>query len=85
MALQLMDRVVYATRTMLGGGQPLDASTAPLPLMQHMREFVQTYTARRRRVWDPYSHYFFQDPLTATLWWLQFSTWLAGSWRQLGR
>ena len=85
MALQLLDRVVYACRTTIGGAQPLDGSTAPPPLMQQTREFFQTYSAPRRRVWDPYFHYFFQDPLTAALWWLQFSTWLAGSWRQLGR
>ena len=85
MALQLLDRAAYACRTRLGGSRPLDASTAPLPLGQQAREFFQTYTTRRPRVWDPYSRYFFQDPLTASLWWLQFSTWLAGSWRQLGR
>ena len=85
MALQLLDRLVYTCRTRLGGSPPLDTSTAPPPLGQQAREFIQTYTTRRRRIWDPYSRYFFQDPLTSALWWLQFSTWLAGSWRQLGR
>jgi glutathione synthase/RimK-type ligase-like ATP-grasp enzyme len=85
MALQLIDRLVYSCRTVLGGRRPIDASTAPPPLGQQLREFVRTYTAPRRRVWDPYFRYFFQDPLTSGLWWLQFSTWLAGSWRQLGR
>ena len=85
MALQLLDRAVYACRSTLGGRRPLDASTAPPPLGAQALDFVQTYTAHRRRVWDPYSRYFFQDPLTSILWWLQFSTWLAGSWRQLGR
>lgn len=85
MALQLLDRIAYTVRTRLGGERPLDASTSPRPLGEQARQFIQTYTTRRRRVWDPYSRYFFQDPLTSALWWLQFSTWLAGSWRQLGR
>jgi biotin carboxylase len=84
LALQLLDRITYAARS-LGGGRPIDASTAPPPLGEQAREFVRTYTADRRRIWDPYSRYFFQDPLSSALWWLQFSTWLAGSWRQLGR
>ncbi len=85
MAFQLMDRLVYTCRTRLLGQAPLDATTAPPPLGAHLREFVQTYTTSARRVWDPYTRHLFQDPLPSLLWWLQFSSWLAGSWRQLGR
>jgi biotin carboxylase len=84
MGLQLVDRAIYATRSALGF-RAIDASTAPAALGPQVREFVGTYARGRRRVWDPYSRYFFQDPLTASLWWLQFGTWLAGSWRHLGR
>ena len=85
MALQLLDRLVYTCRTRLFGKAPLDASTAPPPLVAELRDFVQTYTTSARRVWDPYTRHVFQDPLPSLLWWLQFSTWLGGSWRQLGR
>lgn len=85
MGLQLVDRLVYACRTRVLGQAPLDQSTAPPPLGRQLREFARTYRAGRRRVWDPYSRYALQDPLAAALWWMQFSTWLAGSWRQLGR
>jgi predicted ATP-grasp superfamily ATP-dependent carboligase len=84
-SLQLLDRVVYAVRTRLPGQAPIDLTTAPPPLSRQAREFVETYRASRRRVWDPYARHFFEDPAVACLWWLQFSTWLAGAWRQLGR
>jgi hypothetical protein len=56
----------------------------PPPLGQQLRELIGTYTNDRQRVWDPYSRYFFQDPVASSLWWLQLSLRLARSWRQLG-
>lgn len=84
-ALQLADTLAYTWHARITGSRPIDETTAPMPVGQQLREFLATYRAPRRRVWDPYSRYFFQDPAAAALWWLQFSTWLAGSWRQLGR
>ena len=85
MALQLLDWLLYAVRTRIGRQPPLDPMSAPPGLRAQAWSFASTYAGRRRRVWDPYFRHFFQDPVTATLWWLQFSSWLAGSWRQLGR
>jgi biotin carboxylase len=83
--LQLLDLLVYTVRTRLFRRPPLDPSTAPDSLAAQLRRFGQTYTPGRRRIWDPYSRYLLQDPAVAMLWWLQFSSWLAGAWRQLGR
>ena len=85
LGLQFLDRAVYALRTRVAGRSPIDVTTAPPPLWQQVREFAQTYGTGRRRVWDPYSRHFFHDPVVASLWWLQFSTWLTGAWRQVGR
>ena len=85
LGLQLADIGVYAVRTTLLRRPPIDPTTAPASPLTLVRTFARTYTQRVRRIWDPYFRHFLQDPLTAALWWLQFSTWLAGSWRQVGR
>jgi glutathione synthase/RimK-type ligase-like ATP-grasp enzyme len=84
-AWQLLDLLLYNVRTRGRADRVLDSLSEPPLLRDLLRSFVSTYTSADRRVWDPYFKYFFQDPVTAMLWWLQFSTWLAGSWRQLGR
>lgn len=85
LGLQLADVVAWHVRTRVLGRAPLDRSTAPLPVIELLRAFARTYRGGRRRVWDPYSRYFLQDPVAALLWWLQFATWLAGSRGQVGR
>lgn len=85
MGLQLVDRLAYAVRTRVLGRPELDASVAPPPLGGQLREFAATYAPGRDRVWDPYSRHVLDDPIPAALWWLQFTTWLGGAWRQLGR
>jgi biotin carboxylase len=82
---QLADLVLYKGRSLLGASPALDPMSPPPSLRSLAQSFRRTYFTRRRRVWDPYFRHFFEDPITSTLWWLQFSTWLAGAWRQLGR
>ena len=85
LALQLVDALAYRVRTRVLGRAPLDVLTAPPPLGELLGAFRRTYSRGRRRLWDPHVRYFLQDPVPAVLWWLQFSTWLAGGWRQVGR
>jgi carbamoylphosphate synthase large subunit len=85
MGLQLLDRIAYAVRTRVLMRPELDASASPPPLVAQLREFAATYAPGRERVWDPYSRHFLDDPIPAALWWLQFTTWLVGAWRQIGR
>jgi predicted ATP-grasp superfamily ATP-dependent carboligase len=85
LALQLLDLGVYLCRTKVGRQAPLDALCAPLSVRGQIRSFARTYSSRQRKIWDPYFRHVLQDPLTSALWWLQFSTWLAGGCRQLGR
>jgi biotin carboxylase len=85
MGLQLVDRMAYWGRTRVLGRPGLDASASPPPLGGQLREFAATYAPGRQRVWDPYSRHVLDDPIPAALWWLQFTTWLGGAWRQIGR
>jgi biotin carboxylase len=82
---QIADLALYKGRTVLRASPPLDPMSPPPSLRSLAHSFRQTYFTRQRRVWDPYFRHFFEDPITSTLWWMQFSTWLAGAWRQLGR
>jgi biotin carboxylase len=82
--LHLADRAAYTWRSRIARTTPIDSTTVPPPLGQQLRELIGTYTNDRQRVWDPYSRYFFQDPVASSLWWLQLSLRLARSWRQLG-
>ena len=82
---QLLDLLLYNLRTRGRPDRVLDVLSEPPGLREQVRSFVETYASDSRKVWDPYSRHFLEDPLTSMLWWAQFSTWLAGSWRQLGR
>jgi biotin carboxylase len=84
LAFQVMDHAIYTARTVFGAAT-FDPSTAPPGLGAQVRSFISTYTSSHRKIWDPYFRYFFQDPIASSLWWLQFSTWLAGSWNQVGK
>jgi hypothetical protein len=84
-ALQVTDFLVYTCRRVFSGARTFDPSTAPPGPGEQTRSFARTYASTKRKVWDPYFRYFFQDPIASTLWWLQFSTWLAGSWKQVGK
>jgi hypothetical protein len=83
--LQLADAAAYTIRTRWLGRAPIDADAAPPTLRALVSQFAATYRGRRRRVLDPYFHDFFRDPVVSGLWWLEFSTWIAGSLRHIGK
>jgi biotin carboxylase len=82
--LQLADIVVHGLRTRIGRAA-IDDSTRPLSLAGQIKAFARTYVSRQPKVWDPYFRYFFQDPVASLLWWAQFSTWMVGARKQVGR
>jgi biotin carboxylase len=83
--LQLLDLLVYNLRTKVARRSPLDHALPTLSFLEQCRSFFGTYQSHQRKVWDPHSRYFFQDPAPSLLRWLQFSSWVAGAVRQLGR
>jgi glutathione synthase/RimK-type ligase-like ATP-grasp enzyme len=85
LGFQLLDRLVYRVRTGVLGRPTVDALSTPPAVAAQVRSFLDTYAGRRHRVFDPYFRYFFQDPLVSLIWWLQFTTWIAGGAKHLGR
>lgn len=85
LCLQLLDVVVDAVRTKVAGRPRLDTSLPIRSVREQLRSFTSSYRSRQRKVWDPYARYLFSDPLVSILWWAQFSTWIAGAVRQVGR
>ena len=83
--LQLLDLLVYTLRTKLARRPALDQALPTLSFLEQCRSFFGTYRSPKRKVWDPYSRYFLQDPVPSLLYWLQFSSWVAGAVKHLGR
>ena len=61
--LQLSIASAHVWRTRIAGRPSVDESIASAPLCAQWRSFSGTYRGQRRRVWDPYFRYFFQDPV----------------------
>jgi hypothetical protein len=85
LALQLLDLGVYRWRTKVQRLAPIDHLCEPLSARRQWRSFAKTYSSDQPKVWDPYFRHALTDPVPALLWWLQFGTWLAGSFKQVGR
>jgi glutathione synthase/RimK-type ligase-like ATP-grasp enzyme len=82
---QLVDRLVFLARTGPLRHNPVDRLSPPPTIARQVRSFAGTYTGAKARVFDPYFRYFLQDPLVSLIWWLQFTTWIAGGVKHLGR
>ncbi|MFC2169839.1 ATP-grasp domain-containing protein [Acidobacteriota bacterium] len=85
LGVQILDILAYKFRTVVLGKSPQDPLNAPLSLKNQIQSFVRTYVGDKQRVFDPYSKYFFHDPVVSIMWWLQFSTWVLWTGRHLGR
>ena len=85
LGLQLLDLLLYRFRITFQKSAPVDRFSRPLSIREQIRCFMETYLSRQKKVFDPHFRYFFQDPVVSILWWLRFSTWMLGSWKQLGR
>ena len=79
LGLQLVDLLVHTVRTRVARRPSLDPAAGPPSFVRQLRSFAGTYARGRHRVWDPYSRYVLQDPVVSILWWLQFSSWVAGA------
>jgi biotin carboxylase len=82
---KLVDLFLYKVRVGLLGRTPLDASNPPTPLKKLVRSYKDTYLSRKRKVYNPYFKYFFQDPLVSILWWSQFFITVIRGAKNLGR
>jgi predicted ATP-grasp superfamily ATP-dependent carboligase len=83
--LQVADLLSYKVRIGLLGKTPLYSSNPPTSLKDLVRSLRYAYLSGKRIIPDPYFKHFLQDPLTATLWWFQFVTWIIGTTKKLGK
>ena len=85
--LALVDLIIYRFRIGLLGKTPIDRKDRPMSLRELVLWIRETYFAGRKKIWSPYTKYFFQDPIVSTIWWLQFITrhWIQNRPRELGR
>jgi len=85
LGLQLLDLLIYKFRASVQRSASVDRLSPPMSIREQIHSFMQTYLSRQRKVFDPYFKYFFQDAVVSILWWLRFSAWVLGAWKQLGR
>jgi hypothetical protein len=85
LCLQLMDAVAYRFRNQSSGSKAFDRTIAPEPMREIMKSFMSSYRRGQTRVLDPYARHFFQDPLVSLSWWLEFTTWMGGALKKIGR
>jgi D-aspartate ligase len=83
--IKLLDLLIYKLRTGIQKKAPLDRSNSPMTVKELVQSYKQTYFNVKKKIFNPYFTYFFQDPLVSILWWFQFSTVALRALKQLGR
>lgn len=85
--LALADLLLYRIRIGLLGKKPIDPNRPAMSLKEVVRWIREIYFSGRRKVWSPYTKYFFHDPIVSLIWWIQFMTrhWIQNRPRELGR
>jgi biotin carboxylase len=81
----LLDLLVYRFRTRLLGKAPVDPANAPASLKALIESYRECYFNGKKKVFNPYFSYFFQDPVVSLLWWLAYLKYVARVSRHLGR
>ena len=83
----LVDWVIYNIRTRLLRKAPLDSHRPAMSLGGLFQSIRKTYFSGEKRVYSPYTKYFFRDPLASLIWWMQFIIhwWIRNLPRELGR
>jgi biotin carboxylase len=81
----LLDLLVYKFRIGIRAETPVDPSNPPMALKELLQSYKETYFNGKKKLFNPYFTYFFQDSLVSTLWWCQFATLVLRSAKQLGK
>jgi len=85
LGLQLLDLLVYKFRVSILRSATIDRFSSPKSFSEQIQSFMRTYLSGKEKVFDPHFRFFLHDPVVSILWWLQFSTWVLGACKQLGR
>ena len=65
---ELLDFVVYRLRTTVWGRQAIDPSNPPMTLRERLSLYKKQYFRSTSRIYSPYFHYIFEDPLPTLIW-----------------
>jgi predicted ATP-grasp superfamily ATP-dependent carboligase len=85
LGFQLLDLLAYRFRIGFLGMEPLDPFNPPMTLKELVQSYSHTYFKGKVKAYNPYSKYFFQDPLVSIIWYLQFLILILKQAKQLGR
>jgi len=85
LGFNILDLLTYKIRIGVLGKAPMDPSNPPTPLKELIQSYKDDYLNGKKKVFNPYFKYFFQDPLVSILWWFQFSALVLRGAKQLGR
>jgi biotin carboxylase len=72
LGFQLLDLFAYRFRIGLLGMEPLDLFNPPMTLKELARSYRDTYFSGKKKAYNPYFKYFWQDPWVSILWWSQY-------------
>src|SRR5262249_37675966 len=73
LAYQLPVRLASMARGRPRRYEPIAFLSGSPPFGELLRSFLVSYRAENRKIVDPYSRFFFEDPVASVVWWLQFS------------
>lgn len=86
LVFKLLDLLAYKWRVGLQRKNPFDPLNPPVGLRELCKSYWQTYLRfGKKKVFNPYFRYFFQDPIVSVIWWCQFAMLILRAGRQLGK
>jgi biotin carboxylase len=78
LGLKLVDLLIYKFRVEFQGRRPVNPLNPPPSVKELIQAYKKTYFNRKKKLYNFYFIYFFNDPLASTVWWLQT---LSAVWR----
>jgi len=85
LGFKVLDLLIYKFRIGVQGKTPIDPLNPPMTVKELIHSYKETYFSGKKKVFNPYFRYFFQDPLVSILWWCQFFGLVVRARNQLGR
>jgi len=85
LAFKLLDLLIYKFRIGFLAKTPIAPVNPPMTVNELIQSYKQTYLSGKKKVFNPYFKYFFQDPLVSIIWWFQFFTLVLRGAKQLGK
>jgi hypothetical protein len=85
LALRFADLLVHKFRIGFQKKTPLDPFSPPMGLKALIQSHKEAYLNGKKKTFNPYFRYFFQDPWVSLIWWCQFFGLVLRARGQLGR